>query len=237
MPTAAETLQPFERALDWLADGVALIRAGGQVLYSNQSFRAIAQRDDGIAVRRGMIQVVGAAARTRLNAAIVGALAPVEVDRQLSALADFPVSREDMPPYLVSVRPLVGREREDGAEPRAIVFVRDPLTHQSVDSDTLREVFALTEAEACLAKALQGGQSPAAYARARAVSLNTVYTHLRHLKDKTGCNRMTELIRKLNELQVPLRLASAVAIGSTPNTALTGAQISPILVTQGLGPA
>ena len=38
-------------------------------------------------------------------------------------------------------------------------------------------------------------------------SLNTAYTHLRHLREKTGCSRMPELIRKLNEVQVPLRLS------------------------------
>jgi DNA-binding NarL/FixJ family response regulator len=42
--------------------------------------------------------------------------------------------------------------------------------------------------------------------RASKVSVNTVYTHLRRIKEKTGCTRMPELIRKLNDLHVPLRI-------------------------------
>jgi DNA-binding CsgD family transcriptional regulator len=53
---------------------------------------------------------------------------------------------------------------------------------------------------------VQSGMSPGDYAREHAVSVNTVYTHLRRIKEKTGCHRMAELIRRLNDLQVPLRL-------------------------------
>jgi DNA-binding CsgD family transcriptional regulator len=35
--------------------------------------------------------------------------------------------------------------------------------------------------------------------------LNTVYTHLRRLREKTGSNHLPELIHKLNELRLPLR--------------------------------
>ena len=66
--------------------------------------------------------------------------------------------------------------------------------------------FGLTPTEAGLARAIQSGISFDRYARERAVSLNTVYTHLRRLKEKTGCKRLSELIRKLNDLQAPLRL-------------------------------
>jgi DNA-binding CsgD family transcriptional regulator len=83
--------------------------------------------------------------------------------------------------------------------------VRDPLTGGTAATGTLRELFGLTEAEAALAQALQSGVTLAEYARQRALSLNTVYTHLRRLREKTGCNRMAELIHRLNELRLPLR--------------------------------
>lgn len=207
MVAAGETLHPLERALDWLADGVALIRAGGRVLYANDSFRAIARRSDGIALRQGTIQLVGVDARARLNAAIAAAFERGGGAPGMSAVTDFPVPRPDgAPPYLLSIRPLLQGKREAPGEPRAIVFVRDPLNHKAADIRTLREVFGLTEAEACLAQALQAGQQLADYARDHAVSLNTVYTHLRRIKEKACCNRMTELICKLNELHMPLRL-------------------------------
>jgi DNA-binding CsgD family transcriptional regulator len=124
------------------------------------------------------------------------------------------------------VRPLLDPKGEPYGEPCVIVFVRDPLTYRSVDVATLREVFGLTDAEAFLAKSLQAGQAPANYARERALSLNTVYTHLRRLKDKTGCSRMTELIRKLNELHLPLRVNSGG--GWSHNGASQVATVAPV---------
>jgi DNA-binding CsgD family transcriptional regulator len=43
------------------------------------------------------------------------------------------------------------------------------------------------------------------YAQEAGVSLNTIYTHLRRIKDKTGCQRMAKLNKLLRDLQVPLR--------------------------------
>jgi len=234
--TAAEMLHPLARALDWLADGVALIGAGGRVLHVNATFRAIARRGDGIALNSARIRIASAPARSRLNAAIAAAFAAHNLRRLTAGAVDFAVPRPDGgPSYLLSVRPLLDPDGAPYGEPCAIVFVRDPLTCRSVDVATLREVLGLTEAEACLASSLQSGQAPADYARERALSLNTVYTHLRRLKDKTGCSRMTELVRKLNELHVPLRPNSGVISGLAANGASGGSRPSPALVTPGLG--
>jgi DNA-binding CsgD family transcriptional regulator len=59
--------------------------------------------------------------------------------------------------------------------------------------------------EASVAEALRGGEPLGDYARERKVSINTVYTHLRRIKDKTGANRLPNLIRRLNDLHLPLR--------------------------------
>ena len=112
------------------------------------------------------------------------------------------------PPYLVSLRPLAQAAGDMDAPDRAIaiVFVRDTLRQDMAGARLLVEVFGLTPAEADLARAIQAGIPLEQYARERAVSLNTVYTHLRRLKEKTGGKRMSDLIRKFNELKVPLRL-------------------------------
>jgi DNA-binding CsgD family transcriptional regulator len=208
MMTAGQTLHSLERALDWLADGVALIGADGTVIYANRSFHAIAQRSDGIALRKGMIEMTATSARARLHAAIAAAFGMQGGNSQTSAGADFPVPRKDgATPYLLHMRPLLNKDGESRGEPSAIVFVRDPLNQNAAAVRILREVFGLTDAEALLAQAVQAGISLACYARSHAVSLNTVYTHLRRIREKTGCNRMAELISKLNDLHVPLRLA------------------------------
>ena len=67
------------------------------------------------------------------------------------------------------------------------------------------DVLQLTEAEALLAQALQAGVRLRDHARARGISINTIYAHLRNIKQKTDCHRMGELIRRLNDLQAVAR--------------------------------
>jgi DNA-binding CsgD family transcriptional regulator len=89
-----------------------------------------------------------------------------------------------------------------------MVFVRQLDRSGAAAVDALRQVFGFTEAEASLAQALQAGMSIADYARDRRVGVNTVYTHLRGVKDKTGCNRMGALIRRLSAVELPWRAPS-----------------------------
>jgi DNA-binding CsgD family transcriptional regulator len=209
LKTAAGARDMLERALDRLADAVALLRADGAVVYANDALQAISRRGDGVRLRRGMIELAAADARARLDDAIAAVLRLRDGDIATSANCDFPVPRSTgASPYVVSVRPLMDNEHKHlaGSDAVAIVFIRDPLSRNIAAVCLLREVFGLTDAEAGLAQALQSGVPPGAYAQDRAISLNTVYTHLRRIKEKTGCNRMAELIAKLNDLQVPLRI-------------------------------
>ena len=105
------------------------------------------------------------------------------------------------------MRPLLSRAPaiRANAEAAAIVFIHDPIGEAGDAVDALRAVFGLTAAEAGLAKALQSGVAPSEYANLQSLSLNTVYTHLRRIKEKTGCRRLSELIAKLKEIQVRVR--------------------------------
>ena len=204
---AERSERAFERALDWLADGVALLRADGRILYANKSFREIARRDGAFRVRKGAIEFAAAGARARFAAAHAAAM---QVNDASIGTCDFAVARRaGDTPYMVSVRPVApAREGPNRLPPGAatIVFVHNPLHYHAGSVQILRDAFGLTEAEAGVAKALQDGVALGDYARERMLSLNTVYTHLRRIKEKAACHRMPELIRKLNELHIPLRL-------------------------------
>jgi DNA-binding CsgD family transcriptional regulator len=199
--------ESLERTLDWLADGVALIGADGAVVYANESLHEIARDADGFRLKQSGIEFFDPQARQRFGAALAAVLRLKSGDVEHGG-ADFVAARSAHPqPYLVSVRPLLAARASPPASPHAaaIVFVRDPLAGGTAATGTLRELFGLTEAEAALAQALQSGVALTEYARQRALSLNTVYTHLRRLREKTGCSRMAELIHRLNELRLPLR--------------------------------
>ncbi|HEY7457228.1 MAG TPA: helix-turn-helix transcriptional regulator [Xanthobacteraceae bacterium] len=208
LKSADHAARSFERALDWLADGAVLIRAGGQVLYANEAMQRIARRDDGIAIARGRLDFATAENTSRFAVALANVLRMHAGEDQDSGFADFPIARgAGAPAYVVSIRPLTNgaRLRRTNAHAAAIVFVHDPLDRNSSALLLLQEVFGLTKAEADVARALQSGISPIEYARRHALSVNTVYTHVRRIREKTRCKRQAELIRALNNLQVPLR--------------------------------
>jgi DNA-binding CsgD family transcriptional regulator/PAS domain-containing protein len=198
--------QSLEHALDWLADGVAVIRADGSIAYANEAFQAIARAGDGIRTRKSLIEFAATGVQSRFGAALA-AVQRLRIGDPQNVETDFPVPRQSgNPPYVVSVRPLPAyRVRLSQTSAVSLVFVHDPLERGATAIRVLREVFGLTAAEASVAQALQTGVPLADYAREHLVTINTVYTHLRRLKEKMGSTRMAELIRKLNDLQLSLR--------------------------------
>jgi DNA-binding CsgD family transcriptional regulator/PAS domain-containing protein len=203
---SAETRQSLEHALDWLADGVALIEADGSMAYANDSFQEMARADDGMRIKKNALEFASAAARDRFDAAIAGVLA-LRSGVVHATGADFVVARPSgAAPYVLSVRPLKApRGERPSRSAVAIVFIRNPPDHGMDDIRLLREVFGFTNAEASVALALRQGISLGEYARTQGVSQNTVYTHARRIKEKTGCHRLPELIGKLNEVKTLLR--------------------------------
>jgi DNA-binding CsgD family transcriptional regulator len=159
----------------------------------------------GICLRRRNEPDAAGEARARFAAAAAAIARLRSSDPQTST--DFVAARSSgKAPYVVSVRPLLESESAGAQRKAAVVFIHDPRGHNAAAAATLRDIFGFTEAEASLAQALQAGVPLGEYANSRQLSLHTVYTHLRRIKEKTGCHRMTELIRKFDNLQVPLRL-------------------------------
>jgi len=198
--------QSLEHALDWLADGVALIRADGSIAHANSSFQAVVRADDGLRIKKNTLEFAFAAARARFDAAIAGILA-LRNGAVAATGADFVVTRPSgAAPYVLSVRPLkASRSGSPSKSAIAIVFIGNLADQRGDDIGLLREIFGFTHAEAGIALALRQGLSLSDYARTNSVSQNTVYTHLRRIREKTGCRRMPELINKLNEARMPLR--------------------------------
>lgn len=90
---ARDARQPFEAALDLLADGVMLTDEHGLVLHANEALQAMARRGDGMRQRKGVVEFADPAARLRFGQALgqVGRLG--DGDPQLGEAADFTVAR------------------------------------------------------------------------------------------------------------------------------------------------
>ena len=193
----------LEHALDWLPDGVVLLRINGTVCYVNEAAQRYARQADGIRLLHDRLEFTESEARTKFDLAVAA------LRSGGAGEWDFHVRRPgDLPPYLVSVRPVVDRTGRLAGLPASaaiIVFIRDPAALAEISAGRIsRELYGLTEAEAGLAEALARSISPSEYARLRQVSLNTVYTHLRNIKAKTGAKRLSELVTKLADLRAPL---------------------------------
>jgi DNA-binding CsgD family transcriptional regulator len=200
----AEAKCALESAFDWLPEGVALLDADGRITYANEALAAIARAGDGIAIRDRRIEFAAPAVRRRFADAC-RRLALLRDGDPAGGGGDIPVARRSgAPAYLVSARPL-SRRGADASTGRAValVLVTDPLHAGRGTATLMRDLFGLTPAEGALAQALQEGIAVSDYAKARGISFNTVYTHLRRLKEKTGCRRLAELTRTLNDVRVP----------------------------------
>jgi DNA-binding CsgD family transcriptional regulator len=206
LKTEQAASRSFERGLDWLLEGVALVRADGSIAYANDSLQAMARAGDGVLIKKNRIEFASASARARFDEALAGIHA-LRSGATEASCADFAAARPSgTAAHVVSVRPLRPTRHEGAMRlPIAIVFIHNPLQRADEDIELLREVFGLTNAEAELALALRKGVPLGEYGATRQVSPNTIYTHLRRLKEKTGCRRLPELIGKLNDVRTLLR--------------------------------
>ncbi|MFZ5721085.1 MAG: helix-turn-helix transcriptional regulator [Pseudomonadota bacterium] len=193
LAAAAGRASAFGETLDWLGDGAAVLASDGRVLHANAALSSMAQADDGVRLRSGRVSLAGPAADALARA--VGSAARLSQAETMAAPTSFMVPRPSgAAAYVASLRPLFRREWEGGDAAVAVLFLRDPERAVTAPPPP-----GLTPAEAALASALRAGVSPVDHARERGVSVNTVYTHLRRLKEKTGARRIPDLLRRLHE--------------------------------------
>ena len=139
----------YESALDLLADGIALLKRDGAIVYVNAALRRLAAAGNEIRIERNAIEFASPDSRSRFAQAMSAGERGHDADAACLA-ADFAVPREDgQPPYTVSVRPLP----RDGKQARlpdaaAMLLVHDPAQQSAAAARMLRELHGLTNAEA-----------------------------------------------------------------------------------------
>ena len=205
--TAGNRGKAFEDAIEWLTDGVALLRADGSIVHANAAMSVFVESGNGIRIVGNCIEFTEPLARNCFNSAL-GAVARLGDPSFDARQTDFSVPRgHGMPALIASVRPLIDTEKTKSQDGVVLLLLRDPLWRNVATTRMLQEVFSLTNAEAHLAQALCNGETTRAYASTRQVTLNTVYSHLKQIRQKTGCKSVPELVRKFGEWNVPLRLS------------------------------
>ncbi len=188
-------------ALDRQSEGIAALDGAGNVLHLNTALTRMAAAGNGLRLRRNQVTFDDAPSH-RMYLRALAAVAKTRDGGSPSGSLDFPAKRAGGElPYLVAVR-ATALETEAA---RALLIVKDPTSRPAPQVDALRQFYGLTRAETDVALALCKGLSPDAYARERGVSVNTVYTHVRRLKQKCGQARMVALVETLNAMVGPGR--------------------------------
>ena len=189
-------------ALERLVAGMILVSADGRVIHANAAAEAIFRQCDGLGAAGGMLHAAHPVESARLQRLVREAAAAFnrEVPAAGGALA---LSRPSgKPPWQVIVSPLAPRNPL-GVGPRnsaALVMVTDLEAQADAPENTLRALYGLTQAEARVALALAGGDSPAEVAGRLRIAEGTVRTHIRHLHEKLAVRSQAQLMRRLAPL-------------------------------------
>ena len=174
---------------------LVLTDAFGRIAEANGVARAILAENDGLtSARRGPAR----RAKRGLHQALAahpgsGGIAPHADERRHAGLATLPARR----PLALVVSPTRNGASPLGRSHAVSIAFADPERAPEPDADLLARLYGFTAREAGVAALLLQGLSPNEAARELAMTENTVRTHIRHLFDKTGVERLADLVRLL----------------------------------------
>lgn len=188
-----------QHVLDRLPFGVVLVDRAVQPLAANAYASKLLAESDGLALlgRNGLCAASLDETTCLRNCAPNGALLATGGSEKPGGT--MMVSRSSgHRPLQVLVSPLSTTDGPvDNGGPAAVLFVADPDHKVEVDQETLRQLFALTPAEARLAALIAQGEPLAGAARATGVTVGTARTHLKRIFAKTGTERQAQLVSLL----------------------------------------
>jgi DNA-binding CsgD family transcriptional regulator len=178
--------------LDKLDRGVVLLDARGRVLDANSLAVRVLETGDGMALRSGRFVFADAGLDARLSR-LLDRRSSIAADRNIALAAR--VRRSNGASYRVVITPV-----PEGADERDVAFVAliyAPDEQRDISTDVLRELYALTPAQAQVARSLFAGRSVEESAAALNLSLNTVRTHLKQIFTRCEVQSQAELLHLL----------------------------------------
>lgn len=190
-------------AVDRLAKGIVMVDRRGRVLHANAAARRLGAAGDGL-ILSGTLSAVDRTSRAQLDAAIrMAADGEGAVPGTGRGIA---IPRASGSPVVAHVLPILGGERArqlpNGA---AVVFLAAADEDPHDPADMLAPVFDLTPAETRVLRQILRNADIPNVARSLDVAESTVRTHVRSLFEKTGVNRVSDLVGLAHRLAIPLR--------------------------------
>lgn len=190
-------------AVDRLAKGIVLVDRRGRVLHANAAARRLAAAGDGL-ILASTLSAADRTSRGLLDTAI-----RVATDGEGTVAGTgrgIAIARANGTPIVAHVLPMFCGERARHV-PRgaAVVFLAAADDDAHDPADMLAPVFDLTPAETRVLRQILRNADIPNVARSLDVAESTVRTHVRALFEKTGVNRVSDLVGLAHRLATPLR--------------------------------
>lgn len=191
--------QGLGTVFDNSAAGLFLLNRDARVHRMNGAGAALVAAGRGLLIQRGLLLANGAVATAHLHALIQQAASD---DPQCRAGGWLSLSTNGSgPPLSVSVAPVRSPVLPVfDQEPCVLLCANDVETAPLLPERKLRELFALSAAEARVARAVLDGHSLREAATRLGVSIHTVNNQLASIFQKTGVNRQSALVRMMTRL-------------------------------------
>jgi DNA-binding CsgD family transcriptional regulator len=179
-----------------LAVGVIVVDPKAHVLFANAIAERVLRAKAGITIADRMLAAHDVH-RTGPLRKLVHEAALTSAGIGTSAGGAFSVTGANGVAMLLSIAPLRARSLAFGPSiPAAVITFSDPA-RAGVDDRALVQTYGLTRAEAHIACALAEGTTLADYAARQGIAVGTARTHLKHIFEKTGWRRQSDLVRAL----------------------------------------
>ncbi len=186
-----------ERGLDALEIGVLATDETGRMVFANRRADALLREGDTLKLRHGLLVATVAGEASRLDEVIRRTASSGHAESvRLAGTGENLLVKS----CFVTVLPLAEQNPMVGifGRPKLLLLVSQGTRQRVLTGRQLMQLFALSPAEARLARALAHGQTPEQYALESTLSITTVRTQLRAVFGKTATRRQSELVRLLS---------------------------------------
>ncbi len=186
----------LHKALDAVAHGILTIGADLRVRQMNRSARETLSRNRGIELRNDLLTLNDRQLDQRFRELVQAAVTMAQRGDERASGAMFvrsPASREHVE-LVVAPVPCLGCGEADA---QILLYLFDTSSPRQVSFDVLTGLYGLTHTEAKLVQFMTNGMTLDEAGEELEISVNTARTHLKHIFHKTGINRQTELLHRI----------------------------------------
>lgn len=183
--------------LDQLSANVVLVTQECRLVFANLGARRLLALHDGLRLAGSVLAASDPAANVALKRAVVQALGPVRKAQSIinverpSGCAPFGVTVSQLEDAPATIAGVVADEK------LALLLIQQPDLGIALDGDYLTRYYRLTSKEGDVAALVSCGHGLHTVADMLGISYNTARYHLRHVFEKTGTNRQSDLVRTI----------------------------------------